>query len=210
MKVLALDISSSAGYAILEKSEKDLPNLLSFGTVAIGKTVFEISPNYPNNYYQASMMMGQKLLALVTSFNPDVIIVEQTVKGRNRWSQRYLEWMNLAFLDKLTKQYPEYTKDRLFYIDPSQWRKVLGVGLTKDEKKANAKLSKAKSAAAKNGKKLDKKALGIKGRVTKKHAAIKWANEAYTLSLIAKDDDIADAIGLGTSYFKGAICCNGK
>lgn len=210
MKALALDISSHCGYSLLEKTDQPLPNLLAYGTVHLGQTVFEISQHYPSNYYLAATIMAQKILDLVTMYKPDVIVVEQTVKGRARYTQKSLEWLHFAFLDLLSKQYPEYISNRLFYIDPSQWRKVLGVVLTKEEKKNNAKLSKAKSVAAKTGLKLDKKLLGIAGKFTKKHAAVKYVNALYGLNMKIKDNDTCDAVCVGLGYLNGGKTCDGR
>jgi hypothetical protein len=61
-----------------------------------------------------------------------------------------------------------------------------------------------------SGIKVDKKSLGIKGEVTPKHLAVAFVNENYGLNFIVKDNDIADAICMGTSYLKGVKLCNGK
>jgi Holliday junction resolvasome RuvABC endonuclease subunit len=81
--------------------------------------------------------------------------------------------------------------------------------MSKDQKKSNTKLSKAKRAAAESGTKLDKAALGIRGKVTKKHLAVKYVNDTYGLSLRMSENDAADAIGLATAYTQNAVPCTG-
>jgi Holliday junction resolvasome RuvABC endonuclease subunit len=81
--------------------------------------------------------------------------------------------------------------------------------MTKADKSANTKLSQAKSNAKHTGKKLDKVSLGIKGKITKKHLAIRWVNETYNLNLAMKDNDAADAIALASSYLLNAPICDG-
>ena len=63
------------------------------------------------------------------------------------------------------------------------------------------------SKAKKTG--VNKKDLGIKGKVTKKHLAVRRANDLFNLTLIQKDNDVADSLLLGTAYFLGAEVCDG-
>jgi hypothetical protein len=81
--------------------------------------------------------------------------------------------------------------------------------LSKEQKKANAKLSKAKRESALAGVKLDKKKLGIKGKTNKKHLAVQRANDEYNLKLKQKDNNEADAICLGLAFFNNCTPCDG-
>jgi len=96
------------------------------------------------------------------------------------------------------------------YVSSGDWRKNQGLKMSKEDQKRNAKLSKAKREAAAAGVKLDKKALGIRGKKTKKHVAIDHANAVYQLELKAKDDDIADAICVGLAYFNHVPIATGN
>jgi Holliday junction resolvasome RuvABC endonuclease subunit len=210
MKILALDISSHCGWALLETVGNDeLPKLLEYETVHLGQTVFEVSDHYPTNYRMASGLMGQKIVDIVTKTRPDVIVIEEINKAKNRWSQKYLDWIHIKFLDLLIEKYPQYLSKNLFYIDSSQWRKVLGIQLTKEDKKKNAIISKAKNISVDKLKEV-KKTTGIKGKVNKKHVAVRWVNEKYNLTLKQKDNDLAEAACLGIAYALGAKTCNGK
>jgi hypothetical protein len=69
---------------------------------------------------------------------------------------------------------------------------------------------KAKSKAGGSLTPAEKKALGLKGRVTKKHVAVIEANRRFGLDFKQKDNDIAEAILLGVAYLSGAPICDGK
>ena len=215
MRVFIVDISTSTGWAYLEGSLGDPGvEVLNKGTVTLGKTVLAYgNGKYPWNYQMAAEAMADGIMAVLYSMGqqlPDAIIVEETNLGKSRYSQKTLEFIHLALLQRLAIH-----KDvNVVYLSSSSWRSALGLQLTKEQKKANAKLSKAKREAAAHGQKLDKKALGIKGKVTKKHVAINYINERFgwagtPAALKAKDDDVADAMCLGCAFFSNAIPCDG-
>ena len=95
---------------------------------------------------------------------------------------------------------------KVVYVNTSDWRKVIGGNLTKADKAMNIKVRKLKKA----GNKEALKALGVRGKVTKKHVAIRYVNATFGLDLKMKDNDIADAICQGTAYFLGVKHCDGK
>lgn len=137
----------------------------------------------------------------------DAIVVEETNLGKNRYSQKSLEFTHAYFLLQMSKS---ICKDvPIVYLSTSQWRTAVGLEMSKEDKKSNAKLSKAKKAVGGDVRKVDKKALGVAGKVTKKHLAVRKANELFGLTLKLKDNDIADALLLGTAYFLGAVACDG-
>ena len=68
-------------------------------------------------------------------------------------------------------------------MDPSQWRKILEMRLSKEQKENNKLVSK-----------------GVKrGRITKKHLSVEMANARFNLKLKLKDNDIADACNLAVA-----------
>lgn len=200
MVVLALDISTSAGYAVLSDGV-----LVCAGTIKSKKKIDEYG-DYPYSYSKMAQYMARAMYNKVLSSDPDIIVIEETNKGKNRYTQKALEFMHLSILTLLAQG--KYS-DRVRYVNTSDWRRTVGAQLTQDEKKQNTVLSKAKTKAKKNGVALDKKELGIRGKVTKKHVAIRVANEQFDLSLRPKDDDIADAICLALAYIKGVEICDG-
>lgn len=205
MKVLALDISTYTGYAVLERHENTY-GLWSYGTIFNDQSVLEFG-QYPYCYLSAAEAIAFKLRDVVFRLQPDAIVIEETNKAKARYTQKILEFIHCCLLKELSKT--PY-RDRVHYINTSDWRQSLDVYLSKEDKKNNSKLSKAKSKAKKEGVKLDKKSLGIRGRVNKKHVAIRTANEMFGLSLIKKDEDVADAICLGAAYINGVKLCDGK
>lgn len=199
MVVLGLDISTSSGWAVRRDGK-----LEEYGTVVTPLTLAEYG-EYPWNYLQSSYIMAESLWSIIDLYKPDVVVIEETNMGRSRYTQKILEWIHRAIVAKLRTL--EGTK--VIYLSSSIWRQTLGLTMSKIDKKNNAKLSKTKRLAAQLGVKLDKKSLGIAGKVNKKHLAIRHVNETYGLKLKVKDDDIADAICLTEAFEKNATPCDG-
>ena len=124
--------------------------------------------------------------------------------GKQRYSQKALEFIHLATLVALRP-----LDIPIVYISSSAWRSALGITMTKEDKKNNAKLSKAKKLSTDSGCPVDKKKVGVRGKIGKKHLAVRYINSVYNLDLLMKDNDIADAIALGLAYLKGAVHCDG-
>lgn len=202
MRVLALDLSTHGGYAIFDGVKGQKPSLVQSGTIHLGKTVHEYGP-YPFCYKRAAEAMASLIFAGTCMEAADVVVIEEINLGRNRYTQKLLENIHTAVLN-LT-----HAQQVVVYIDSSEWRHNLGLRMSKEQKRANARLSKAKRVAAEVGASLDKKALGIRGKITPKHLSVAKANEAYGLKLKVKDNDQADAICIGLAYFNGATPCDG-
>lgn len=190
----------------MEGQAGDLPKILQCGSIKHEKTILEFG-EYPWCYLLAAENMAAKILELVVKLEPSVVVIEETNRGKARYTQKALEFLHCTNLVNLRNVVPLVIR-KVVYISSSTWRSVLGISLSKQDKRNNTKLSKAKRTAAANGQKLDKGKLGIKGRVGKKHMAIRYVNEQYGLGLKMKDNDVADSIALGLSYFKGAAVCD--
>lgn len=205
-RVLALDISTKTGWALFEDGK-----LLDFGLTRILKKIDEYG-EYPWSYRNMAVFLTSLLIQKIVDTYPDVIVIEETNGSKSRYTQKALEFLHcelLCGIDMVKSAYPGIAGfNSVKYVNSSEWRKVLGLALSKEQKKANAKLSKAAREA--NGQKIDKAALGIKGKITKKHLSVAYANATYNLTLKIKDNDIADAICLGTAFIKGAAVCDGK
>jgi len=200
VRVLAFDLSSKTGWALLEGEPGKDPKLIKYGQIDVPIKNFNVNndpnkqPEYPYNIIDAGIEVSKMVMEVIGLENPDLIIAENTVKGRNRHTQRYLEFLHFAFLMALRNT--ETTKDVPFiYLDPSEWRKRLNVRLTKEDKKNNGKVYKAK----KTGK--TKKELGVKGKITVKHVSVRVINRIFGTKFIVKDNNISDAIGLGAAAF---------
>jgi len=211
MRTLSLDISTSAGWALLggTPAPNVLPDILNKGLVKNPRKIAAHGP-YPWSYKAAADWLADELLTVFLTqqnlFGPiDVVVIEETNGSKSRYTQKVLEFIHKAVLDRFST----VPCVRVVYVDTREWRSKLGCTLSKEQKKQNAKLSKAKREAEAMGLKVDKKELGIKGKVTKKHVAINWANEHWKLDLKAKDDDIADALCVGTAFLRGATLSDG-
>lgn len=181
MRVLALDASTKSGWALFVDGQ-----LLESGALTpVSVEDFNVnkdpqkSPKYPQNVMFAAYEVATGVLALAVEKHPDYVVIENTNKGKNRHTQRILEWLHLEMLRALCPIV------RVVYMDTSEWRSVVGLWMTKDDLKNNR----------------DVKAGKKRGKVTKKHLAVRMVNEKYPdLKLIQKDNDQADAILLGLAY----------
>jgi Holliday junction resolvasome RuvABC endonuclease subunit len=202
MKLLALDFSTCTGWVVLEGERGKVPRIIASGRIEKDESF--VNPIYPWRPLQIAMQIAKKANELLQEHHPEVVVIEETNKGKNRYSQKQLEWIHFAFLSSFA-HFPNPPKN-IFYINTSDWRKILGTGLTKEDKKLNAKVRKLWKAGDRKG----IKNLGVRGKVNKKHTAIRYVNSTYGLDLKMKDNDIADAICIGTSYFLGVAVCDGK
>jgi hypothetical protein len=136
------------------------------------------SPLYPWNIIDAAEKMAQAIMNLATEKQADDLVIENTVKGRNRHTQRYLEYLHSAMFRKFRNVISAS------YRDPSEWRKACEMRLSNDQKKNNREVSAGKK----------------RGRIGKKHLSVNMANEKFGLKLKLKDNDQADACLLGLGH----------
>lgn len=182
MKILALDISSKTGWAIFDNNK-----LVEYGLIRVELINFNVNndpnkqPEYPYNLLKAADEMAAHLGNLIDIHNPDEIVIENTVKGRNRHTQRLLEWLHKSMLEQLISHKRTFT-----YLDPSEWRGILEIRMSKEDKKNNALVNKGKK----------------RGKITKKHLSVRFANTTFGLKLKIKDNDMADAIALGLAFYE--------
>lgn len=207
MRRLILDLSTSTGYAVFEEDK-----LVKYGTLTLPRRAREYG-KYPWSLFDAAQDLARQAEILAIEWAPNEVVVEETNLGKaNRYSQKLLEWIHFAVLQNL----PKGRFGDVLYISSAAWRKTLGIGVNADQRKQNQKLSRLKSECRDASGKLDlkklnekKKAAGIGGKVTKKHAAIAYVNQRLGMALRPKDDDVADAICLGLARIEGAPLCDG-
>lgn len=215
MKLLCLDVSTNAGWAVLCQKEDSSVAIEARGLIQKEKTAPEYG-QYPRSYRLAAKFIGEKLGKLVDEYKPDIVVVEETNQGRSRYTQKLLEWIHLELqgwwdaawdLSETWKKLPEPV-----YISTGVWKSTLGLKKPADAKKNDKLLKKAKDAFA-HGEfptlNAAKKALGIRGKWNKKMLAVNYVNELYGLNLVLKDNDEAEAVCLGLAYLKGAPHCDG-
>ena len=206
--VLALDLSTSTGWALLRQdADGAKPVVLRFGRIQVPP--YEEAP-YPWSFDRRSDAVAAEvakvlhglLSALVSDkVEGDLeIVIEESNLGRSRYAQKSQEFIHKAVLQQL-----RFMTGLVFYVSSSAWRSTLNLRLTSGDKKQNSVLRKAK----KQQEKIDKKQLGIKGKITKKHLALRFVLEHHGLAFKMKDNDIADAICLGHAYLQGAPVCDG-
>lgn len=214
MQVLSLDISSSTGWASFDTDVG--PSSLRYGCIVLPKRARDYAV-HPWGYYDAALQLAKLLLEKVgeTFHNPDeegVLLVEETNGARARFTQKFLEYCHFAFLHAFFEKY-EGCRLKVVYINTSEWRKVTSTCLSKEDKNRNARLSRLKRKAREVGQTLsyqDKQRIGIAGKTTIKHVAIRRVRELYGIELLAKDDDCADAILLLRAHLDGAQPCTGS
>lgn len=187
MRLLALDLSTSTGWALFEDGKLSDQGRLT--QVFVDDFNVNAHPNksagYPANLISAAETVAWLVEEKLAETEPDHVVLENTVKGRNRHTQRILEWIHLDVLRALGRYQMDHNAGLTYsYMDPSEWRKVLDLRLSADDKKNNKEV----------------KAGHKRGKVGKKHLAVRLANERFGLSLKLKDDDVADAILLGLAH----------
>ena len=238
MRILTLDLSTSTGYAVFDVPDLsgDIhvvpPSLVNHGVFKLEKPILEYGP-YPWCYWRASFQIAIQIakfrekLFLDTGRDLDHVVIEETNLGKNRYSQKILEFIHcqvLLALGNMEKARAPLvggvSEVGITYLSSSEWRTNLGLTMSKDQKENNraltairrkirAKYHGLKSPEARAALATSKKELGIKGKVTKKHVALDFVNKLYGFKLKAKDDDIADAICLGLAYINHAHPCDG-
>ena len=196
-RYISLDISTNTGYAIFHDS-----NLIKYGCFtkkvseykADVKTYQDFPNSYPNNFIEVADAITVMCLKLIRLNDIQMVIIEHSEKGKQRLSQRLLEWMHLTLIRELNRNQIPYK-----YILVNDWRKVVKcyVKYWPDYQVWNKEVRKAKAKAipTKKGRKIAK----IEGKrvshINQKKLSIIIANKEYDLDL--KNDNIADAINIG-------------
>lgn len=195
-RVLALDMSTKTGYAVID-IEGDSFTLVDAGT--LDKLSEPNMPPYPVNYLHWARQCFSKIEELFDRYQPNEVVIEETAKGsKNNMSQKIVEFIHAELAlyfekcDKAGKIYP-----RTYYLT-EEWRRICGCKMNDAEKKQNAEVRKQRKKGIKVCKDKDGKRIGLVG---KKHVNVRRANEVYGLELILKDEDRADALLLAHSLF---------
>ena len=98
--LLSLDLSSKTGWACFEDNK-----LVSYGLIECPVKDFSINghveqtPNYPFNLIACANEISDEVAKQCYSLNPGVVVIENTVKGRNRHSQRLLRMDTLVSVE---------------------------------------------------------------------------------------------------------------
>lgn len=179
MKVLSLDLSTSSGWAVLCSNLSEI-ELVDFGCYK----ALPSTRNYPYNFLERADGIAENLYSVYLKYLPDFIIIEDTNLGQQRFTQKFLEFIHATVLRSFFE-----IKKKVYYVSTSEWRSVLQLRLSKEEKSKNRS--------------------GNFSKVTLKHVAVQKVNSTFRLQLKQKDNDIADAILLGQAFLQGAKVSDG-
>lgn len=203
MIILGLDLSTNTGYSVFEDEK-----LVSYGIIKTSKDKISDYGSYPQCYLAAADDMATQVSDLIQKISPNVLVIEETNKQArfsSRYSTKILEFIHCLILEKIKNQ----ANLRIVYLSTGDWRRTVNIKLSKEQKKLNAKVSKAK----REGKKLtDVKGLEdikIRGKITNKHLAVQFVNAKFNLSFKLKNNDTAEAICLVEAYQNGCKHCDG-
>jgi hypothetical protein len=182
VKILGLDISKHLGFAVIKDGK-----LIDSGSVDVDARPLE--PIFPEIGY---IMEAEELAGLVHQWvvqhNSDYIYIEQTNKGKNRTSQKELEFLHYGIIKHLlTAGFAHKVR----YVDSSTWRKTLVPKMTKEQKNHNKKARSTKGHKKKG-----------EGKITPKHLAVWWVNSTFGKNLLLVENDEADAIAIATYGYK--------
>lgn len=200
MRVLALDVSTHLGWALVDGVARLGPLPLAYGRQDLNTAVLRAQQPYPWSYLDLACATASSVELRVNELldGLDEVVIEETNgAGRaGRYDLKLLEFMHHAILQRLRGVVP------VTYVSTGDWRRTLGICLTKEDRAGNAALRKAAKlgAAALKEKKTD---LGRRGKIDIKNVAVRWARETYGLDLLEGDDDIAEALAIGTARIRG-------
>lgn len=198
-KWISLDISTNTGFAIFNGSELDTYGLITVKVPEYKSDIKKFSDfpkAYPYNFLEASLTMANQIKDLLAEEKIEYVVMEHTEKGKQRLSQRILEWFHFAIVKMLVDQSIPFS-----YILVSDWRKEVKCYLScwPEYTAFNKQVKAAKKIATPT--KTGRKTARIDGkRVSKmdfKKLSIIIANKKYGLEIT--DDNIADAINIGTA-----------
>jgi hypothetical protein len=198
--VLSIDLSTKPGWAAFNSAG----DLIDYDTVFPDKGVNDFG-EYPINYVRFADAVVQGLVQKLSQVGEELgefeVIIEETNKGKNPYSQKILEFLHYSLVKELDSRgiLPKY-------IRTGVWRKITGSNLNADEKRLNQKISRIKKQSGQKLAKIDGK---VVGRRTRKHAALRSFREHFGFELPLKMEDAAEACLLGIAFIKGAPTCDG-
>jgi Holliday junction resolvasome RuvABC endonuclease subunit len=194
-RVLSLDISTKTGYCLAIVSSDGMI-LEDYGQLP--KISCPDEESYPGSYVGWAYLCYGEIERLIEQYRPDVLVIEETTRSKNSFSQKILE-----FLHFLVARFIRETGIKNVYYQTGEWRKEVGSHMNLEEKQRNKevreykKKNKTKIAYDINGKRI--------GMIGKKHVTIRLVNETFKdqlkQPLKRKDEDTADAVSLNFCYY---------
>jgi len=194
-RILALDMSSKTGWAVIDVAKVGEFDLVDAGTL---EKISEPKGRYPENYLDWSGQCISPIIDLINNFKPTELVIEETAKGsKNNMSQKIVEFIHYEMALCFDSGGIAQDMPRRYFLT-EEWRRIVGCLMSKDEKKQNAEVRKQRKKGIKVAKNKKGKRIGIIG---KKHVNVRRANEVYGLELILKDEDRADALLLAHALY---------
>jgi len=194
-RILALDISTKTGYCVAMSSDEGI-HLESHGQIPKVECPDE---RYPDSYVSWAYTCYEAIEKLFNEYAPDVLIVEETTRSKNSFSQKILEFCHFL-VAKLIKE----TGIKCVYFQTGDWRKEVGSYMNEEERQHNKEVKgykkKNKTAVAYdiNGKRV--------GMIGKKHVTIRLINQVFGKffkePMRKKNEDECDAMALALCYHK--------
>ena len=197
-RVLALDISTKTGYAVVDMDENGF-ELIESGTLdKESEPPEEDGYEYPVNYLLWAGYCMKHIVDKFREYDIEEMVIEETAKGsKNNMSQKIVEFIHYEIADGFTMDGYFGDIPRTYFLT-EEWRRICGCKMSDDEKKQNAEVRKQKKKGIKVAKDKEGKRIGIIG---KKHVNVRRANEVYGLDLLLKDEDRADALLLAHALY---------
>jgi len=196
-KIIALDISTNTGYAIFEDDKLIAYDVFTIKVVnykADVKCFSDFPKEYPDNFLLTAQKLADGCMKVIQEHQITKVIIEHPEAGKQRLSQRLLEWTHYALVLRLKEAGLDYR-----YLLVHDWRCQVNCYIKHwpDYQKWNLKIRAAKKVAVptKNGSicaKIDGKRVSA---INQKKLSIIIANEKYGIQI--KNDNIADAINIG-------------
>lgn len=216
MKVLALDLSTSTGFAFFEGGR-----FIEAGTIVYPcenykgeiRTFKDYPKEYPNNFIECAEGMAEGIGEVLDRYQPDVVVIEEINLARQRLSNKLLDFIHFATIKKLNEK-----GLRIQFLTTRCWRMATGCYASAEDKKMNSKISRMKTTRKKELEKLLKDGIiseaefkkqsiqpvkidgKVIGRKQFKHFAVKLASEIVGKELSLNLNDAADAILLAKAY----------
>ena len=193
MTYLGLDLSTnSTGWAIIKNDKLYKYGVLKAKVKGISKL------KYPWAALYKMLDLAWQIKELVETHNPDLIVIEEVNRGKNRISQKSLDALHFFVLHDLCIIDDSF-QNKVVYMDSNGkkgWRGVLGLALSDQDKAEN-----------KNIRNANKKSKVKKDVINWKTLSVRYVSNKYGIKLSTDNDpgtdgDIADAICLLDAYIK--------
>ncbi len=168
-RVLSLDISTKTGFALVVSSEDSIvPE--TYGQIP--KIPMPDGP-YPESFVEWAYLCYNQIRNLVDNLKPDILVIEETTSNsKTSHSQKILEFCHFLVAKMIRDN-----KLKSMYFLTGEWRSLVNAKMTKEESLHNKTVKKYKE---KNNTKIAYNEAGKRvGKITKKHVAIRIANQVF-------------------------------